>query len=448
MEASGFVQEVKEDQFFLTTLRHTKSLKSLLEKLNSSEVQSLLELTACTYANLQGKASSTRFEETIQLEKQQQKKFLQDQFTTKLDTLTSTHEFEVSQYKKEIFELKQHLAVSEATHVSLRENIMKLVNELVSSKDLQYQSEIKRLQTNHDSSLKQQIQRMETFFQGTIATLKEDLVTRQCQIQSLEEQLKKHTEKSLVSVERGKIGEKEFEEMVTNYTNWTLENVSKRAHHMDCRCLVQRTPVLFEIKNYKDDVPTKEVTKFERDIGEHLDVPFGCFISLNTGIQGKKDGHPYHLVWTSNHQLLLYINHFYTHNPSEVFSFLEICTEIASTVYKAAQDKPNEEETCNRLMTQIKMAKTYLDNELPRLAALATTFSRDKKTLMDTIEMNHSHYMIEVNQIKSSIKAVVAVLVGKPPEEDQEQQEEPAEKPKKGRSSVSKKKGESSVINA
>ncbi len=474
----AFSREHQQGEYIVTEFYHTKSVKSHFQHMSPQEFQVVLDLALTSLENFQASATLSKYEEALAHEKAQQqllfdkhKKLQEDQHQTKLQSLSSSYDFEISQLKSQLAEAKQRSSAAEQSLQSFKENsqtfVQEMMNSVLVSKEAQYQAEIHRLQklyegnmkaqqATQDHNLKDQIARLESYHQAAVSDLKQTLQDKSRVLQTLEEELKKHTEKSLVSSERGKVGEQHFEELVNTYTNWTVENVSKKAHNMDCRCKIDTIPVLFEVKNYTSDVPSKEAKKFERDIAEHLDVPFGCFISLNTGIQSKKDGKPFHLTWTPNHQLLLYISYFQTHVPSEILGFLEVCAEIAWSVYKVAQEKPQDQEIVNRLVTQLNTAKSYLDAELSRLSSFLITLSRDKKTLMDMLEKQHAHYINELNQMKMSLKTTIAVLLGTAVQDESLDQGTvddmsmlaPTPTGKKSKSGVSKKKTSEKALDA
>jgi ABC-type transporter Mla subunit MlaD len=69
------------------------------------------------------------------------------------------------------------------------------------------------------------------------------------------------------------------------FKNHCFEDVSQSARFTDIlgRESASGEPILIEVKNYTDQIPSQEVKKFWRDM-EERQARVGCFISLNTGI--------------------------------------------------------------------------------------------------------------------------------------------------------------------
>ena len=45
---------------------------------------------------------------------------------------------------------------------------------------------------------------------------------------------------------------------------------------------------MFESKNYKGNVPKKEITKFRKDIENNADLRYGVLLSLKSGIVNRE----------------------------------------------------------------------------------------------------------------------------------------------------------------
>jgi hypothetical protein len=229
-----------------------------------------------------------------------------------------------------------------------------------------------------------------------------------------ERKIRKELEKSFVSSERGKQGEQEFEDLVRQYVSWPpMINMSKTSHATDRRCKIRSCNSLFEIKNYTDDVPSKEVVKFERDMGENQDCPLGVFISMNTNIVGKKSGKFITTAWTPKSQLLIFINSFYTHSPEDVLTFIDICADLAWTVFKAANDTPDESDSVVNLEGRISQVKIFVDKEIKRMADLLRTVTHNKNFMIDAITKHSAEYTYNIQQSKQALQGMLEILLGK-----------------------------------
>ena len=174
---------------------------------------------------------------------------------------------------------------------------------------------------------------------------------------------------------------------------------------------------MFEIKRYTSDVPTKEVDKFLRDMDEHPEVPLGVFISQKSNIIGKKSGNFIQISWTSRSQLLVFINTFNSHSPQDIFPFLEICSEIALSMFKISNNNQSDSELSMDLQTRIGQAKTIVDCELRRITEFINSINLQKKSLIETITKHHTENSIFMNQSKLSLKTMLDILTGKSEEE-------------------------------
>jgi len=309
------------------------------------------------------------------------------------------------------------------------------IQEIVKQKEDQYQKEIERLQQLHKfmtESLEKQAR--ERVIQCD-SQHKESLEKVKELYKEKEEKLRKEFEKTLVSSERGKQGEKEFEDIVNEYVAWPpLLNMSKAAHGTDRGCRIRNCNTLFEIKNYTNDVPSKEVEKFERDMAENSDVPLGVFISLNTNIVSKKSRNFLVMNWTPKNQLLLYINSFYTHSPGDVLTFIDMCADIAWMVFDTARKSPQESNGSLQLQTRIEQIKIFVEKEIKRSTEFLTTLVHDKKFLIEQITKQNTVYTYNIQQSKQALQGMIEIILGKYEEDETEPPLQTSqEKPKKPR---------------
>jgi hypothetical protein len=100
----------------------------------------------------------------------------------------------------------------------------------------------------------------------------------------LSSQQVKHKDRvDLLPVHKGTVGEEIVYDALKHYK---LSDTSKSSYSGDMQIEHGNIKMMIEVKNYKDKVPTKEVTKFYRDIEtSHCDC--AMFISLNSEITKK-----------------------------------------------------------------------------------------------------------------------------------------------------------------
>jgi hypothetical protein len=331
-----------------------------------------------------------------------------------VESLESKHSKEILGLKAQIDSLRASLLIAEEGKQQIKDQFSEIstksdqvykasLAEILKQKDTQYASELARI----DLMNKERFSQTEGQHREAMATLKQVYADQ-------ESKLKSQLEKTLVSSEIGKHGELEFEELVENYTRWgPLTNTSKIPHSGDLSGKIKGCPTLFEIKRYSTDVPTKEVEKFLRDMDEHPEVPYGIFVSQKSNITGKKSGNFIQIAWTARSQLLVYVNNFNSHSPQDIFTFLDICAEIALSMFKISTERPHESDLSISLQLRVDQAKSIVECEVKRMAEFINTINLQKKSLVETITKHHTENSLYMNQSKLSLKTMLDILVGK-----------------------------------
>jgi hypothetical protein len=86
-----------------------------------------------------------------------------------------------------------------------------------------------------------------------------------------------------ISVVKGQIGEAHVESILRKHFGNNVENVTKTSKSGDLTLNFMHKKLIVEVKNYKNDVPSSEVEKFQRDLAT-TNASCGVFISLNSQI--------------------------------------------------------------------------------------------------------------------------------------------------------------------
>lgn len=411
---------LKEEFFngilFQSTLLHTSSLKDLLKDITAKDFDIAIKLAVNAIQSMNQSAKTIQYKEALAMEIKKQVdahealvQQLQKKESAERESLKSNHETRKLELETEIRNLKATLSVNDVTIQRLREQLSNsegffrsTLDDIVKKKEQQYEKELERLSLQHKSVLMMMEESSRERIESLRTVYKEN-----------EDKLRKQLEKSLVSSEKGKQGEKEIDELVAQYTSWgPLQNTSKTSHATDRSGRIKHCDVLFEVKNYTSEVPSSEVEKFERDMEEHHNIPFGVFISMKTGICGKKSDGFLTTKWTPRSQLLLFINHFYSHNVEDVLKFIEISSELALTVYKGVRDVPPDSEMCLALQGRIEQAKIFVEKEIQRMKQFLTTLEHDKKFLITTIQKHNATYVYNIQQSAEALKLMLQALLG------------------------------------
>lgn len=454
---AAFLSEEKHQDYFISSYKHPHSLSESMKQFTPEEFELILTLAASALKELHSSSTTLQYKDMLSKEIAKHTKNFQEEQEQLLarheketQSLQTTHKRKLAELDSDLKTLRSELEVSEFSLQKMREQFDELkktsnsvlqtsIQEIVKQKEDQYQKEIERLQQLHKSmtqslenQARERVSQCDTQHKESLEKLKELYKEK-------EAKLRKEFEKTLVSSERGKQGEKEFEDLVKEYVLWPqLVNMSKTSHGTDRGCRIRNCNTLFEIKNYTNDVPSKEVEKFERDMAENSDTPLGVFISLNTNIVSKKSGNFLLMNWTSKNQLLLYINSFYTHSPEDVLTFIDMCADIAWMVFDTTRKSPQESEGTLQLQTRIEQIKVFVEKEIKRASEFLTTLVHDKKFMIEQITKQNTIYTYNIQQSKQALQGMLEILLGKETEEvEQQVLQSLQEPPKKNRSKKS-----------
>lgn len=406
---SAFLSETFDGTVYVSEFTTKESVKDIVTELTQDDFILCLRLATEALKTMKSSVQKIEYKEALAIEV---KKGLEK---VTLDKEKGIREAEqksarlISELEMQVEKLKASLQVSDYTSQKLREQLSQsqqvfseTLQEISRQKEIQYEKEIERLTAQHRLVL-----------EGVERSSKESLEGMRLMYQEKEDRLRKQYEKVLGSSERGKVGEREFDELVSQYTTWgSLTNTAKTAHSADRQGMIRNCSVRFEIKNYTNDIPSSEVTKFERDMEENADCPLGVFISLNTGITGKKSNGFMSMKWTDKSQMLIYINNFYSHSVEDCLKFIDMAADIAHMVYKAQREHPEQSEVAVLLQMRIDQAKVYVENEVKRMDGLYTALNHDKKFLLDTINRQYANYIYNTEQCASSLRSMLGVLMG------------------------------------
>jgi hypothetical protein len=418
MEEKAFLSETFSNGKWTSTYTHPTSLQSVVKDLTQKEFKVAMTLAVSALQKMNSSAENLSYKEALDKEVKSYTQVLsqeKEDLAAKLDlakrNAVSEKNLITEKFLEEIKQLKSSLAISEQAVKDISgksENMFKNLLDDVK----------KQMSANHS----QEISRVEATYQrfqvNSDQQHKEAMAALKASYSELEDKLRKELVKATAatasaSVEIGKQGEMKFEDMVEKYTKWgPLQNTSKLNHHGDRACRIRGCEAMFEVKEYSNDVPSKEVDKFKRDMEEHPDFHLGVFASMNTNIS-KKSGNYVHMEWTSRSQLLIYINRLQSHSLEDIFGFLDICIDIALRMNKMAHERPEDSETCILQQEKINRCKDVAEREIKRISDFMNTMSINKNTLLQTITKHYDENRIFMKQVGQSLKETLEILSGK-----------------------------------
>ena len=439
MQEKAFVSEEYNGKYYTSTFIHPTSLKDSLSLFSPEEFGLIVSIAANAIKEFNTSVNTIEYKEMLDSEIKRhtalfesQKAKIEEQLKlTKLtnqsecENLQASHKGRLAELDAEIKALTAELRISEFSSSKLREQFASIksssesiiqlaIQEVVDQKEKHHEREVNRIQAMNKTMLESLEQQARERVSQCDMQHKEAMEKMRQMYMEQEKKIRKELEKSFVSSEKGKQGEQEFEDLVKLHVKWPpLENTSKVSHSTDRTCVIRKCKTMFEIKNYTSDIPTKEVEKFERDMEENQDSPLGVFISTKTNIVGKKSGNFITMNWTSKSQLLLYVNSFYNHSAEDVLTFIDMCADIAWSVFKSAREKPEESETTIHLQGRIEQAKVFVEKELKEMADFLRSINHDKTFMISAINKQHADNTLRINKNKCTLQEVLNVLLGK-----------------------------------
>jgi hypothetical protein len=425
----ALISENYNGEFWTSTFKHPISLNGLVSNLTTDEFQLVISLAITALDQMKQSVQTMKYQEALTLEiKRHQEVFNAEKavYEEKLSTLNLTshqdREKLLAKHKRELSELEASLQISEFSSKKLKEQFDVLsknseailkssIEQIVSQKETQHRLEFERLQESHKSLIstlerqaKERVSETNTHHKDSLEQLKKLYTER-------EDKLRKELEKTYGSSDKGKQGEKEFDELASQFTKWpTLTNTSGTAHATDRRCKIRNCETLFELKNYAEDVNSEQVKKFERDMEENSNCPLGVFISMKSNIVSKKSS-PFITAWTPKHQLLVYINNFYSHSPQEVMNMIDLCADVAWMFYKTARENSNSSETLI-FQSRLESARTVVDREIASMTDFLRELKHDKAFITEQLNRVYTKYLHDVKQNKESLISLLEILLG------------------------------------
>jgi hypothetical protein len=322
-----------------------------------------------------------------------------------LETNDKKHVIEMerlmNQYNKEKTRFENNIQKLEDMLQNEKASYQTLLREEKTRLEILKKEEIARLETSN----KVLIENMRTLYMNDKEKIEKDLINSQEKIKELQESIRT----SQASVIKGVVGQNDFFELIKEYTTWTgIEDTSKTSHAGDLRGYIDKVETMFEVKNYTSDVPTKEVVKMIRDLETHSNVPYGVFVSMNTGITGKKK--PIEFIWTAHGQLCIFVSNLMKHDLEMVFNYIGQCANIAHRFFSLNNnDEKNELETYKDKLLQVK---TVITKQISEFSEMITAMGHHKKLHLDNINKHYTEYKLMLEKMKISCNEVIDIIVG------------------------------------
>jgi len=387
---TALLNQIKENNYYISTWKHNKPILSILETCTLNEFETILELSSEALKSLRQSASSLEFQDILQKKIKEVETKKNKELESQRNQYEEKRIHETSKVQKEIHELKTQLDQYIKSYQVVNQNFLTLQSGT---------------QENFDKSLNNALQQQKQSFESHHIRLENVYKEQIYKLEKSLEQYTKSTIKQNISCNKGKIGEQEFENLVDNFTTWSIENKTKTPNSCDMFGNIKGCKTLFEIKNYSNNVPKKEIDKFKRDMEVHNDCPLGVFISLNTNIVGGNQDF-FYTEFSSSNQLLIYIQQFNNYEPSTLFSILDSLIEIASLLHSKCSSVEND----SSLQSKVDSIKPILQTQMNNIANIIKELNNNTKFIIESIQKNHSSMKHHLDTLQFTFKTILQTL--------------------------------------
>jgi hypothetical protein len=190
------------------------------------------------------------------------------------------------------------------------------------------------------------------------------------------------------SIQKGDKGENEIKFYLNEFAKFNndliITDTSGMKDHGDLAVKYKEINVSIEIKNYKTNIPNKEVEKFYKSVNKH-EYDFGIFISLNSGYAHNVNIKPIDLI-NKDGKLIIFLSYINDSNKNSLMFAIQLFYQY----YLLKKDNTLGDTT--KYITFIKSQLQDLDDLIQDLdkfkqmiAKLETKISKMKNNILITV---------------------------------------------------------------
>ena len=231
---------------------------------------------------------------------------------------------------------------------------------------------------------------------------------REQKVSERESELQNKTKRQSSSVLLGHDGEHLFAKLAKDKMNWTLTKAP--THSCDYSTVILDTPALFEIKNWSKPIPEKEVTKFIADMKMHPEALVGVFVSLNTGITGRRSDSPIAIDWIHGSQCIIYIQSCAELDIDHILSLIQELVRVSGMIRRVILSQEESQEP--NFQQRIEDTKVYLERAISNITKVITKITVDKKNVIALVESASKEHIHQLKLIITEITNVSHTLLG------------------------------------
>ena len=269
-------------------------------KYNTSEKTKIIEIGLNTYetsiemtknwaendTEIAIKTARKEKNKEIKKEKEKNKKHREkiSELQERLNKMTNEMEEKLESMREEI--KKDTEMMYKTKTEKMKEELSECYNKL-HGKDEEYYDKMKimesQLRDKHEEDLRKINNKYEIDLKELHKQNKEELV-------KLNEKLFNQISNQMVSSNKGIIGENQVVEWLTKYYPLSgLDVTAKKGKKADMILDLGNRKFLIEVKNFKHNVPKRDIEKFEQEMNKIEGIDAGIFISTCSNIQGRED---------------------------------------------------------------------------------------------------------------------------------------------------------------
>ena len=145
-----------------------------------------------------------------------------------------------------------------------------------------------------------------------------------------------------------------------------------------------------------------------RDMDSHTETPFGIFISMNTGITGKRS--TISVDWTEHGQLCVLISKMQETDIEYTMKMLEQYAEVANRVY-SLHHRCSEEELA-MYKEKHQHIKSIITEQMNDIGQLTQQIGHDRRIMIDNLTKQGMMYKNTLEKIKMSACNTIDIILG------------------------------------
>ena len=398
-----------------------------MKEITVESLDHLLLTLSNSLLNVQNIAVQPQIQKMIKLEAEKAEKRLQEEkalYTEELHRLSK----EIATKKEQI--VQSQIALQELS--AQFQNVQKITSFTTAEiLDAKHEKEMTRMSTLKDeliTTLKVERDRERANHEKDLAKIKD-----------LEEKINARKTTLANSQARGRVGEKNFQELLFEQKGWTAECISGVGHGLDFSLRIHDIEIRFDTKNHESsNIPYSDVTKLKTDMRNHPEVDVGVLVALNKDITNIDD---LSIEWTPMNQLLVYIPKFLDHDTKATLNWLDLLFRSARSYRKLIGSREeNDSHTLEKEKEKVQRVISYIQNMVQRNTVGLKTLKLDKKALQDKLDILTDNVSTLFTTELTTLQTMLGVLKGDEETVEGDKEEMVEEKPKSRRKAASKAK--------